>query len=231
MENRKHNRIIVEGMDLKAKTVLAKEVEVLNMSRSGVALMCTRRLNMGGSYTLRFPFRRRIVSITGVVKWIKLIGSTTNSRGAIIPEYSAGLAFKEGLSRDALELMENIEKSQQYQEERRKGIRFTISAHEKALLNLVQIHSVKTISMNGILIETLQELPLNTTFSISLTLPEDKNPIQCKGRIASCKKTPEKKEISYDIGIELLDLSKDNTTQLRNFIDDMKRFSDVRELG
>jgi hypothetical protein len=231
MENRKHNRIIVEGMDLKAKTVLAKEVEVLNMSRSGVALMCTRRLNMGGSYTLRFPFRRRIVSITGVVKWIKLVGNTKNSRGAIIPEYSAGLAFKEGLSRDALELMENIEKSQQYQEERRKGIRFTISTPEKALLNLVQTYSIKTISMNGILIETFQELPLNTTFLMSLTLPEDENPIQCKGRIASCKKTPEKKEISYDIGIELLDLSKDNTTRLRNFIDDMKRFSDASELG
>jgi hypothetical protein len=231
MENRKHNRIIVEGMDLKAKTVLAKEVEVLNLSRSGVALMCTRRLNMGGSYTLRFPFRRRIVSITGVVKWIKLVGNTKNSRGAIIPEYSAGLAFKEGLSRDALELMENIEKSQQYQEERRKGIRFTISTPEKALLNLVQTYSIKAISMNGILIETFQELPLNTTFSMSLTLPEDENPIQCQGRIASCKKTPEKKEISYDIGIELLDLSKDNTTRLRNFIDDMKSFSDASELG
>ncbi len=231
MENRKHNRIIVEGMDLKAKTVLAKEVEILNMSRSGVALLCSRRLHMGGSYTLRFPFRRRIVSINGVVKWIKLVGNTKNSRGAVIPEYSAGLAFKEGLSRDAVELMENIEKSQQYQEERRKGIRFTISTPEKALLNLVQTHTVKTISMNGILIEAHQELPLNTTFTMSLTLPDDKPPMQCIGRIASCKKTPEKKEISYDIGIELLDLSKDKMTRLRNFINDMKRFSDISEWG
>jgi hypothetical protein len=225
MENRKHNRIIVEGLDLKARTILAKEVEIINMSRSGVAIVCTRRLNMGGSYALQFPFRRRIISITGVVKWVKLVSSTKNSKGAIIPEYYAGLAFREGLTRDAIELMENIEKSRQYLEERRKGIRFTISTPEKALLNLVNTYAVKAISMNGMLIETAQELPLNRIFALSLALPEDEKPIQCRGKIASCRKAPGKKEISYDIGIGLLDMSKDDAARIRHFIDDLKKYS------
>lgn len=231
MENRKHNRIIVEGLDLKAKTILAKEVEIINMSRSGVAIVCTRRLNMGGAYALQFPFKRRIISITGIVRWVKLVSSKKDSKGAVIPEYYAGLAFREGLSRDAIELMENIEKSRQYLEERRKGIRFTISTSEKALLNLVNTYSVKTISMSGMLIETAQELPLNRIFSIALTLPEDEQPIQCRGKIANCRKTPGKKEISYDIGIELFDISKDSSARLRHFIDDLKRFSDTIGLG
>jgi hypothetical protein len=222
-ERRRHNRLIVEGMDLRARALSATEIEIINMSRSGISLFCDRRLNIGGKYTLKFSVKNKLISVKGMAVWVKLAGSKKGPKGEVIPKYSAGIEYSEDLSEDALNFIDLIERNIKVKEKRRGDLRFMIYTHEKAILKYPQSFEIKRISLSGMLVESEEDLPLEQTFPMTLTLPEDEEPITFTGRVANSRLVPERKGRSYDIGIGFDEMSEEDKLRLGEFIADLER--------
>jgi hypothetical protein len=80
------------------------------------------------------------------------------------------------------------------------------------------------------LIETDQNFPEEKTFSLELLLQKDKNPILCRSRVASCSEITRNKEKRYNIGVEFVDISKDDKLRLKGFINNANKTSLSRPL-
>jgi Tfp pilus assembly protein PilZ len=231
LDKRRNKRIVVEGLDIRAKTIFATEVELLDISRGGISFNCSRRLNIGSQYSIRLELKDSFIMIKGNVIWAKLVGIKSSPDGASAPIYVAGIKFQDVLTDNAKQIMDLIGENLDGKEERRiYGIRFKNDIHEKAILHYLQTYTVKKLSLSGMLIETDQNFPEEKTFSLELLLQKDKNPILCRSRVASCSEITRNKEKRYNIGVEFVDISKDDKLRLKGFINNANKTSLSRPL-
>src|SRR5262245_33073874 len=149
---RRHARFLVEGVQ--GRMVFASQVDILNLSMGGVAIKADRRLNIGGEYTLRLELAGDTVDIKGVVVWSVMSGMHKAGAADTVPEYSAGLRFKDIFTERVLKLMAFIDRHKVFEEHRVGGLRFRIDAPGKALLDTPEEYRVRLISRSGMLIET-----------------------------------------------------------------------------
>lgn len=218
-ENRRYPRVVVEGLDFRALMIFSTEVEIHDISPTGVSIRGTKRLNIGSGYTLKFGEKDHAISIKGVVKWETLIGNKKVSEREITPIYMSGLEFAGVMTDKGSEIIDFIKKIIGVKENRLRGIRFKIHTVEKAVLNYKETYMVQMISLSGMLIETRHELPAEKLFPMELLLPEEDVPIHFKGRIASCLELQFETEKQYKIGIEFVSMSEGDRFKLKGFID------------
>jgi hypothetical protein len=216
-DERRHRRLTVEGMDMHAKTMAATEVEVIDISLSGISINSPKRLNIGCQYTLKIEFKAKVISIKCSVMWVKLIGNEKCTDGEVLPVYTAGMEFKEVLT-------ENI----RIKEDMLNGVKLRIHGHEKAILNYLQTYKVIQISLAGLDIETEQELPEGKIFFVALTLPENEITLYSKGRVTSCKAVSENTLKRYFFSIEFIDMPQKDKLRLKSFIEDKIRASTTK---
>lgn len=214
-DKRRHPRFVVEGVN--GHMLLASRVEVVNISLGGVALVADRRLNLGTTYALRLERAERAVEIRGTVVWSTLSGLRHLDDGESVPEYSAGLRFKDLITPELEALLEFIDANRVLTEHRLTGLRFVIEAPDLALLESPESFRVRLVSRSGMLIET--ELPLTPeqVYPLQIRLP-DGAIAHGKGRVASLAPPADVVGTRYQIGIEFVDLSEDTTTLLDTFI-------------
>jgi Tfp pilus assembly protein PilZ len=214
MQNkRRHPRFTVEG--LVGKVTSVAQVDVVNLSLSGVAIRAEQRLNIGREYTLRLELDESAMQVRGTVVWSTLSGLRPDPVGERRPQYSAGLRFNDVLNEKVLGIMKFIDAHKIMHENRLGGLRFQIDT-AGALLDSPETYRVRLISMSGMLIETSRELAVGTDHPMEL-LPDGRDPIAFTGRVAPYVKaagTPGR----WEIGVEFVDMTAEHETILQGFI-------------
>lgn len=216
-ELRRYDRFSVEGIN--CAILSATEVEILNMSLGGIALLANGRLDMGKEYTLKLEEGGRICAIRGTIVWSVLSGTRRNSRGEMVPLYKAGLRFKDVQSEKMNEILDFIEHHKRSPEQR-LIMRFDVRSPEKATLNASERYRVQKVSLSGLLLESGQPFLVEQVLAMELAIGEGRI-LSFRGRIASCVEFEGGREPSYQVGIEFLELPETSREALRKFINSL----------
>jgi len=220
-DKRSYKRFTLNDLEVNGKMISATETKVVDISISGISLKVNRRINIGCEYPLTLKGRKTI-SLRGIVVWCSLIETKKGSLGEIIPIYSAGMQFKNMSTEMKTELLNFIEdykiKEVHVIGDNRLNVRFHINDPEKAILNFSASYKVKTISLGGMLIESVQDLEVESRIPMELFIHDDAL-VKFVGRVASCRVVDKEGQKSYDIGIEFLDLTKKDVEIISSFID------------
>ncbi len=140
-EKRRHKRFVLEEVEINAKTIVASEIEILDISIGGACIKSTKPLKLGGKYLIKLESEGIIFPVICAVIWENLSGTLKNAKGKIIPFYKAGIEFKDISSDELPKLKRFIEisgspyKQEMSIDKRLDGLRFKININKKAFLD------------------------------------------------------------------------------------------------
>jgi Tfp pilus assembly protein PilZ len=218
IEKRRYKRIVIQNMDITASTLFSTEVDVYDISPTGIAVTGTARLAIGRTYTLRLGVRGEGLSIKGTVRWERLTGSRKGGNDQVIPLYMAGIEFTDIFTEKGERLVKFLREISGTEHERLKGVRFKVLDNEKAVLDCVETYFVSVIGAGGALIETPLEFSVGSILPMELTFPDDERPIRFTGRVASCLPASQDNADRRKVGIEFRDMSEADRDRLLCFI-------------
>ena len=216
---RREPRFIVEG--LSGKMTFASEVNIINMSLSGVAIRTDRRLNIGHEYQLRLEAEGEGVNLRGAVVWCSLESRRKDTRGDDILIYSAGLRFTNVMTEALQNLMTFLSHHKRHADQRTGGTRFEIDATGRSLLDVPQPFRVKVMSLNGMLAQSPSSLALETVVPMELSLDEGE-PLLFKGRVAYCTEVDFEDGPVFEIGIEFVEMDEADRNRIEAYIERLK---------
>ena len=230
LNNRRHERLSVDLLEIHGKLLFADEVRINDVSVSGLSLEADKRLNIGTEYLIRLAYGGRTISVKGVAVWSRLVKTRENPKGEGVPIYSAGMQFS-AVSRDKIdELVAFIidctqnrfaEPSVHVLSGLRCNIRYEVDIPEMIQIRGVQEYRVKKISRGGMLVGASHGFSIDERYPMEIYLPGDRT-ISFKGRIASCLCVDDPDKSAYDVGVEFLDMAEDNRNVLDTFIREIK---------
>lgn len=216
-EKRLHRRFVVEGIE--GTLMFATDVEILNISINGVALKANRRLEIGREYTLKLEYMEKSVSLNGIVVWSVLSELGMGQRDEKVPIYKAGMKFTNVISDKMVNLLDFIEENK-VAPDNRLTIRFDVKAPDRASLNGPHNYKVKKVSNSGMLIVADMPFEAEDRFPMEIYLHGDKS-VRVLGRVASCLEVTEEDPKHYDIGIEFLEISRNDRAKFNEFIESL----------
>jgi hypothetical protein len=221
-ERRRYKRFLIECTDVQCRMFFPTEVKILNISFSGVALSLNRRLNIGDKYTLKIESESNTISLKGLVVWGKMTSPTRDVKDKKFPIYEVGMRFDEVLTGEVADLLtfirENI--SNKAIQTRVQGLRVKIIQAKKTfILDDRESDYVKMISLDGMLIESKEELDIEGRFPMEMSFLEDIKPIKFLGRTAYCVEILGKTPKRYDTVIEFIEMNDKDRARLKEFID------------
>ncbi len=219
-DHRRQPRFVVEG--LHGRMTFASDVEIVNMSLSGVALRLDRRLNIGTEYTLKLEVHEKHLAVKGLIVWSALDDRKKGPKGEDILVYSAGMKFTDVLTQRLMELVAFIDENKLIEEKRLGGLRFYIDAPGKALLDVPRPYQVKVISIRGMLIEADYRLAVEARCPMEMTMREGEASLAFLGRVAFCSE-PGAESGLHQLGIEFVELSSSDRRRLDDFIQSLAK--------
>jgi hypothetical protein len=215
MDKRRQPRFVVEG--LHGQLTFSPQVEILNMSLSGVALRLDHRLNIGAEYTLKLEVEDKTVAVKGVIVWAALDDMKKGRLGEDVTVYSAGMKFTDVITSRLAQLLEFIDRNKLIPDKRLGGVRFAVDAAGKALLDVPQPYRVKVISLRGMLIEADRRLETEDRCPMEMSL-DGRSSLRFTGRIAFCAQVAEGERTVWHMGIEFLEMAPVDRERLDTFI-------------
>ncbi len=223
MQNtRRHKRYKLAPIEISGKMSLSDKVEIMNISAGGVALKADRRLNIGREYIVKLGEKGKSIDVKGVVVRSELSGMEQRKDGEQVLIYSAGMMFKEGQEKKIADFLTLIEQSARKETpisvDRRIGVRFQIVTPQEKILHYPAEFIVKEISLGGMRIHTTQDLGMEARIPMELARGADKC-ITFIGRVASCLTLNIKGHVTYEIGVEFIDVKEADRAMLKTFID------------
>lgn len=227
-DRRRYKRYKVDLIDINGKMVFASDVKIVDISLGGVSLKADRRLDIGSEYTLTVSSKGTVFSIKCIVVWAFIKESKEDSRGNIIPIYTAGMKFKDASNKTIEEIVNFIEDHKldvtvdlHGLSGQRLNIRVQIETPENAVLNFHENYKIKKLSLGGMQIESKYELGIEKKLPMKIIIRGDKT-IQFLGRVASCFLVKKMGQEHYDIGIEFLNMSEHGKEILNEFIQSLE---------
>lgn len=218
VKRRRHKRIDLENIHVQAKTVLSSECKILDMSLKGVCVATSQWLNINNEYSIKFHLDGKPVSNKGTVRWVRLVGNKRGNNQDSIPIYLTGIEFKDVLTDSGRDIIHVLDEYSENKENRLRGNRFKINAPGKAVFNVLQEFPIRQISSGGMLVEADHELLPGGAFPWTFYFPGDDDIIRCKGRIISRLETFSHTKRRYNIGVEFVDMQKEDRRKLARFV-------------
>jgi hypothetical protein len=221
-EKRKYRRFRGDAPKIHGKMVLAKKVDIVDISVDGVALKADRRLDIGREYPIQLEYEGKSINVKGVVVRSLLSGTEKRGGSDLVPIYTAGLIFKESTTEKVAHFLNAItlgnKEELPIKNDRRRNVRFRITTHGDAVLSFPIDYRVIKISMTGMLIQTDQALEKESMVPMELSIHE-RDAITFKGRVALCRHFDDTGGRHYEIGVEFLHLRDEVRKVLQSFID------------
>jgi hypothetical protein len=195
---------------VRGKVSFAARAEVINLSVGGIALRTDRRLEIGREHNLVIDGRGFHAELKAVPVWSKPTPAALDEEESD-PGYAVGLRFVEALAPETWGLAGIFK-------EKRLSTRFRIKARDLVLVDVDDPCEVKLISRSGMLIRAARPFEVEGVYRIEIVPPKPP-PIRLRGRIASQLESLQGHVITYDLGVEFLDMSEDCRERLDAFID------------
>ena len=221
MEHRLHARFTVEGVH--GKVTLASDVDIINMSISGVAVKIDRALRVGGEYALNLQLQNKLVTVHVLVVWCVLGEIRKGAGGEATSLYAAGMKFTDVLSPKLMELISFIDQHKIVEEHRLGGLRVHIDAPGRALLDVPHAYRVKVISLSGMLIEMEEGVELDRVCPMEFSVKEGGEPVRFSGRIVYCVEAVDQDTRRHEVGVAFEDMHLEEKRRLAEFIDSISR--------
>lgn len=228
-DRRLHKRFKVVARGIKGEMMFAKDMKIIDISVGGILLKADKRLNPGSEHILKLKHKDKIISVKSAVVWSLLSELQKNPRGDLIPMYTAGMQFTRVSKETINEIAHFIEEYKKGEDKKvdiyksngsRLYIRFHMVTPEKATLDFHESCKIKQLSLSGMLIESEHAQEIEDRLQMQVFLSEDK-PIKLLGRVASCLLISDKDPKHFDIGIEFLEMSKQDEEILKAFINSL----------
>jgi hypothetical protein len=225
-ERRRYKRFTIDIMEISGMMVLATYIKILDISIGGVSFKADRRLNIGREYTLKIEGRGKALTVKGAIVRATLTESMKDSRGNIVPIYSAGMKFTEVAEQKVEEIAAFIENNLKHVNKdvdiysssgRRHYLRVYIEIPERSLLKFHESYRVKNISIGGMLIESEFPQEIEAVLPLEIFFTEDQS-MKVSGRVVSCSRVQGRETACYDIGMEFLDMPEKARKTLHEFI-------------
>lgn len=208
-ERRRHHRFQVR--DVRGKFPLHFEVEVLNMSLTGLAVECRRPLEIGKEYEFTLEEGAERVTLKANVEWCHLV-RTEPSGEDVVPVFQSGLDFHSALDDRAQELLLFLQHHMVVDAERRIFGRFQLTLEGPAKVTECHDFVAQVISFSGMLIET--DLLLEVGSSLDIELHAGDREFQIPGRVAHSQLLTEPKEKVCRAGIAFGGLDEETARAL-----------------
>jgi len=132
---------MLDDIDVHGRMVFASEVQVIDISGSGLSVRIDHRLNVGQHYILKLADQKRTVSVRGTVVWCRLKETRQIASEEFKPVYIAGMEF-EAMESDRLKDITAFITEHRKEglpvyavNEKRMEIRFSITIPGKAILH------------------------------------------------------------------------------------------------
>jgi hypothetical protein len=220
---RRYPRFSVEGMDVRSKMMRAEPVRISNISVGGACIITSLPLTSGKKILITMNRNRVPHPLLGTVIWENKSGGTVLKDGVVSPVFRAGIQFKDVSSGTLVQLKDFMrgsgipEETPHVKTDKQIALRYVITRDDGALLHYPTTYTIKKISMSGMLVEANHECEVGQRYPMALSLPNEKQPVNFIGRIASFYRLPGR-DLLFDIGIEFLNLTEQGRTGLKRFI-------------
>ena len=230
-ERRHHKRYSVDIMTIRGGIPFADNVKILDISLSGVLLETDRRPDIGNRYILTMESEGSVLTVQGTVVRSTLNKINKDPKENIVPTYNAGLHFTKLSNGKIIEIAKFV--NDHFLEDQKQKVRFAymyksdnpklymrffvedpkrISSHDPQTY-----YVIKNINIGGMLIESEQEIDIDQTLIMEITLP-DKKVISFLGRVLSCIFSEDISSGMHEIGIGFIDISDENKATLNDYI-------------
>jgi hypothetical protein len=103
-ERRCHKRYKLDEKNIQGEIPSADHVKILNISLSGALIESHKRLDIGNRYILRLECDDSILILEGLVMRSTLVKSNKDSKGNLIPIYTAGILFRDLSNEEIIQL-------------------------------------------------------------------------------------------------------------------------------
>jgi hypothetical protein len=240
MQNtRRYERYKANLIGINGRIIFAKFVKILDISIGGLSLETEKRLNIGNEYTLKIDSKEKVFTVKGIVVWSVLNNSIKDSKGNIVPIYTAGIKFT-NLSDEKIneitDFMQTYKRERDIDQKvnlfrssgRRLYVRIHVTTPEKAVLNYQEAYKLKNLGLGGMLIESSHSLEVESILPMEIIFPEDKS-IIFQGRVASCLQKKGKDLMHYDIGINFVNMTEKNKEILHEIIQLLDTANDISQ--
>ncbi|HUK99324.1 MAG TPA: PilZ domain-containing protein [Nitrospirota bacterium] len=221
-DKRQHKRLRLELLDINGKMSLAEKVELIDISLGGVSLKADRRLNFGKEILLKLGDNTKNIDMKSIVVRSELSGIEERKSGVKAMVYKVGMMFKDGQADTIAGFLNSLEQNKEEHApvavDRRLNVRFCITTPEEKILCFPAQFKVKVIGMGGMLIESDQSLKTGSTIPMVLSLNAERF-LSFNGRVASCQMTSDRREVTYEIGVEFKDLMARDRSFIKTFVD------------
>jgi hypothetical protein len=225
-DSRRYKRFSVDILEISGKMVLATYVKVLDISVGGVSFKADRRLNMGSEYTLKMESKGRELLVKGVIVRSSLSDSIKDSRGNIVPIYSAGMKFSDTSEKKLKEIEMFIGSNLRDEDKKldlcspsgsRLYLRVIIRDPEKSVLNIEESCKVKNISLGGMCIESEQALEIGSMVPVEILFDKSRS-VRVTVRIASSILNAGNGFAHYEVGAAFVEMTEEDRETLNEFI-------------
>lgn len=227
---RRHKRYKVDALGIYGKMTLADKVEIQDISLGGISLKADRRLNMGREYVFKIGSGASSVDIKAQVVRSELVGIESRPDGEMVSVYAAGMKFANESIPKVEQFIQALgrtrEQAKQAASDKGNDISCFVAPHGDDEAEAPFHFKVVKIGMGGMAIEADGSQPLKRVMPMSLPLRGGKL-LHVSGRIASCTEKSQGGKIAYEIGVEFLNLSPDDSSALRDYIDSLTVLSTV----
>lgn len=219
---RKHKRYSTRSLNLSAVSVFSTKVELVNISIDGACIKSPKQLQSSSACVLSLEEKASVSPLQGTIIWERLSEHSVDLSGEIVSRYTAGIQFDKKFSQ-LTENMRMLFENLPFKEYRVSSTRFAFHTRVTASLEYHEQFRVKSISLGGLLMESLNEIPKDSELALQVKLPGRSRPLSSGGKVASCVSIDGglQNTSRYDIGIEFVDIAKKDITRLKKVLDSL----------
>jgi hypothetical protein len=204
--------------DLEGCLLFSMDVDVVNMSLSGMAIETTARVEMGKSYAMKLRHDTGQIPLAGRVVWCHLDRTRRTNSGDVVPVYRSGIQFKGVLTDRASELRSFLRHNVAARTDQRVFGRFPLNAKDVVDLSCEYPFVIKRVSLSGMLIETDLVPEVDSVFDMEMKV--EKGTVHTKGRVAFIKEVRENEEHPMaKLGVEFLDMPAGDQEILQDLVE------------
>ena len=216
-EERRFKRFDVSIWSITGRIALGNIVRMKDLHPHGATLCADVRLNIGGTYCLKFSDGEHDIVIKGIVESSLLGESVATSDDDITPFYCAEITFK-NVAAEMQELLGKfVDQHKKEEEVKLSNFRVSMNSAGTGVFDITEDCRVKKISLGGMLIECASPYKIDMSFPIAISLFQH-TPLDVTGRVASCLTSGEESAGRFDVGIEFVSVPDKDKEQLKEFL-------------
>jgi hypothetical protein len=202
-QNKRHyKRFTIEGLGIHCRKLTGQEAALLELTAEGARVSLGEAPVLEREYTLRMDSEGFSISVLGVLV----------SGGEKAESFEAEMKFTHALKGGDKGFLDFLKTNI-----RDGAVNVRLLSPDDSLYSTGNYH-INQISFGGMRIVSDEKMDVGNSLQLDIVFPMNKPPIKVMGRVASCAKISENVPVKYHVGIEFLEMNRNDMLRLKDFI-------------